>query len=1639
MNFWDRLEQPQTAGAITAADPLTIANCAGNPECFAFSIDTRLDATGGLTNTGSVTFAIPTSGVVGNTSNAYSWIVNWGDGNTQNVSGTSSNTTAPGVNGISHTYAAAGPYQITIRPNGAATTGWFNAFGFSNNTTGANADANKYMFRSIDTPFTNLMRAQSSTYRFAYVFQGAVNGTGIPDNLFANVSTAGVTDFTYMFSSTFGYFAQNSTTAAIPASLFSSFDTSSGLNFNGMFYNTFILCAQNSTAATIPAGLLDSINTSSGTNFYNMFRGTFNSYAQYSTVGTIPEGLFDSINTINGNDFTQMLSVTFTNYANSSTVGTIPPDLFQSINTSNGTIFTNMYVGIFQYYAQRTASFVVGGSTVNTQTFFSGDTDTNGLYSTKIGAAGTPSVNPTVNATTGSQVVPTYDATIRTIIAPGGAYANYTWYRTDGTSCAVATPTPDCGIQNASSLVTFPDSNEWIPTTPTTTDSVTFYAFNSSVPDCVGTPECFAFTVDTRLDSTGATSTSNATFAIPTSGYVNGVSNYAYNWTINFGGAGVAPAGCTATSNPNEYNCTGTSGTGSNGIAYTYATAGQYQIIIRPNAAPAAGWFNAFGFYTGTTGTANVQANKDLFKSIDTPFSDLMRTKGNTYRFANVFYGARNGAEIPENLFVNITTDGSTNLSSMFNSTFNNYAYNSTTATIPGNLFDSLNTSSATNISSMFANAFNGYAYKSTAATIPADLFDFLSTPTSNTSSVTNFGYMFQSALRLYTFNNPTATIPSGLFNFDTSGGTVFEYMFNGAFNMTPPSGETSYYKSTVATIPADLFTFLDTSMGTNLTFLFNSVFSAYAYNSNTTIPAGLFDSISIGSNVAVGIVNFGNMFGYAFNKFAYNSNVGTIPADLFDFFGAPGNKTGQSNSFGSLFYYTFAEYAINSTNGTIPSGLFSAIDSGGGTSFSSTFAYTFQYYARNSTAGTIPADLFSSLDTSRGTSFQAMFNSTFNYYAYNSSTTIPAGLFDSIVTTARPLTATPFQSMFSNTFSNFAYVSTGGTIPAGLFDSLATDTALDFNSMFNGTFSSYARNSTVGTIPAGLFAKLNTSSGQNFNAMFSSTFANYAYNNTTGNIPAGLFGSINTGSGTIFSSMFLTTFSSFARVSTVGDIPAGLFSTINTSGGTTFQSMFSGTFNGYANSSTVGDIPAGLFSSIDTSYGTGTGNGVGVNFSSMFSSAFANYAQYSTVGNIPVGLFSAVDTTKGNNLSGMFNSTFQYFATRSTTATIPTGLFDGINTANCTNFGSTFYSTFSGYAGNSTVATIPAGLFDSLNTALGQNFSQMFQSTFYNYGQYSTVGTVPSDLFYTVTTPNGTVFTNMFNTTFSGYARRAATFMVSGSVVNTQTFPSVSTSGVYQVKIGSSGTPEDNPVLDETTAGQVVPTYNEATRTISAPNGQYLGYLWYRTESCAVANPAPGCDPVILPSSTEWTPATSTEHGSIVLYGMYETFLVLTASNESTINLAPSTPSDTAMDIIGAATNNATGYTLIFQAGCAYDATGDLGAGTCTSDNRLKRVGSALGSLDTTDYLAPTGSGSLTTDSWGYQFDITSPANSGWSPVPTTATTLKTTSSASAGSSPLSAGTPDESNVFYGVKIAPERSPGTYQGTVVWTVIANL
>jgi len=156
-----------------------VAKCnTGGYECILFTI-----------NTTDGTYSIPTSGYVAGMDHAYDWDV-YVDGILTtdcpggNCTGTSSQTTAPGVDGITLTGLSSGQHQIKILPHSSPAPGWGNAFGHIDSATGANTLTNTDKLISIDSPLTTMAFAPkitesttSASYMFASLFAGCTNLT----------------------------------------------------------------------------------------------------------------------------------------------------------------------------------------------------------------------------------------------------------------------------------------------------------------------------------------------------------------------------------------------------------------------------------------------------------------------------------------------------------------------------------------------------------------------------------------------------------------------------------------------------------------------------------------------------------------------------------------------------------------------------------------------------------------------------------------------------------------------------------------------------------------------------------------------------------------------------------------------------------------------------------------------------------------------------------------------------------------------------------------------------------------------------------------------------------------------------------------------------------------------------------------------------------------------------------------------------------------------------------------------------------------------------------------------------------------------------------------------------------------------
>ncbi|MDR2524355.1 MAG: IPT/TIG domain-containing protein [Candidatus Nomurabacteria bacterium] len=611
--------------------------------------------------------------------------------------------------------------------------------------------------------------------------------------------------------------------------------------------------------------------------------------------------------------------------------------------------------------------------------------------------------------------------------------------------------------------------------------------------------QAFQFTIDTRMTDTVDNNASHlggsaTSFNIPTS------NNHGFNWIINWGdgcqethsGSGASNS-AGITHNYALTNC-GASPSGANGSG-----AGEYQITIRPSGATAMGWMKAFGFDTNSDG-ANIQTNKNMLKSIDTPFSNEM--KG--YDFRNTFYGARNAVAIPSGLFANINTASVTDLSGMFQGTFAYFAYNSTSAVIPAGLFANLNTTSATTFENMFSNTFYYAAFNSAGATIPAGLFDSI-----NTSSLSNQGSlrgMFMATFSYYA-RYSQSTIPAGLFNH--------------------------------ITIPASFNGLIDS--------MFNSTFAGYSRNSvNGVIPAGLFDSITVPATYSGSLEK---MFYYTFYYFGYNSVGAVIPTGLFDSI-----NTASATSLREMFMRTFSCHGFHSTVGQIPAGLFSHINTASVSAvdgFVGMFNYTFHYFAYSAPGSYIPAGLFNTIiikPVNQDLSLDSLFTGTFMYYgAYSTASTIPAGLFGGIDLAG--CRSCNLSSLFNNTFYWHANPSTVANIPPGLFDGINTKHAQSviLNLTFKDTFYGFGDANTAKHIPDNLFANLFTTHTPNdpsaVDGMFYRTF--YAWRGT-GNInkifgvgkvfdgPAVTAASLG-GDGTNFGMMSLT----FFNTGITGDVVA--------------------------------------------------------------------------------------------------------------------------------------------------------------------------------------------------------------------------------------------------------------------------------------------------------------------------------------------------------------------------------------------------------------------------------------------------------------------------------------------------------------------
>lgn len=237
---------------------------------------------------------------------AGTFYVNWGDGSAfQKIEKTDTTKQT-----ISHTYTKNGTY--TVKLGGRATK-------YSTSTTTAaisfmeDVDHDYYILKgisgSLGAIFSTL--ADGSQPRFYNTFYFCTGLTGsIPENLFAGIHGAPVSNMFYMTFSSSGF-------TSIPADLFADIQ---GAPAKAMFSGTFTY----SRITGIPANLFAGIK---GAPAESMFVSTFSGC--YALTGGIPEKLFAGIS---GAPADYMFYHTF--YEDKGLTGSIPGNLFAGISGS---------------------------------------------------------------------------------------------------------------------------------------------------------------------------------------------------------------------------------------------------------------------------------------------------------------------------------------------------------------------------------------------------------------------------------------------------------------------------------------------------------------------------------------------------------------------------------------------------------------------------------------------------------------------------------------------------------------------------------------------------------------------------------------------------------------------------------------------------------------------------------------------------------------------------------------------------------------------------------------------------------------------------------------------------------------------------------------------------------------------------------------------------------------------------------------------------------------------------------------------------------------------------------------------------------------------------------------------------------
>ena len=586
--------------------------------------------------------------------------------------------------------------------------------------------------------------------------------------------------------------------------------------------------------------------------------------------------------------------------------------------------------------------------------------------------------------------------------------------------------------------------------------------------------------------------------------------------------------------------------------------------------------------------------------------------------------------------------------------------------------------------------------------------------------------------------------------------------MFPVAGGNIPRFYQTFYNCTNLTSIPAGLFSGLNTSSATNTSHMFYQTFSGCSRLTGN-IPAGLFSTIDTSS---------AKNTGYMFYQTFYNcNNLTSIPADLFST-----ADTSLSTTTDYMFYGTFEGC---SSIGGIPTGLFSAIDTSKDSSPASMFRNTFS--GCSSLSGSIPEGLFSKIKYAGSNMFAQTFYNCSNLSGY-----IPVSAFDGLFFKNSPSASAMWTDTFTGTniatscdsfpgmtrYVNGYESSWNGRVacrPACANDEFivgpticaktkfTVTTTSDATSLkwtksakgdfyvdcgdggtLSGTGKTYENEIIRTNLTADTYTCTWASAGAH-TVRFGGTATEYF----DGNLAAISFYISGAGAGTqgkvasldgSLGAMFpvvngiIPRFPyAFSDCSNLTSIPAELFSGIDTSSATKTNSMFSRTFYNCTN---LTSIPAGLFSDIDTSSATDT--------SYMFLYTFSRCTNLSS---IPAGLFSGIDTSSATDTSDMFSSTFNNTGITS----IPADLFSGTDTSSATDTSYMFNGTFSGCTN---LSSIPAGLFSAIDTSHATNTYGMFMTLF--SGCSNLTGYIPPTTFPDTIHPDSSSGSAMWSSAFS-------------------------------------------------------------------------------------------------------------------------------------------------------------------------------------------------------------------------------------------------------------------------------------------------